>query len=62
MDVLSIKPRWRDRLDGNKVDDRLTTVNPYVYAQYATGDFSVNAKVVCMRQQVSISTCFLVMV
>lgn len=46
MDVLSIKPRWRDRLDGNKVDDRLTTVNPYVYAQYATGDFSVNAKVV----------------
>ncbi len=45
MDVLSIKPRWRD-VNGNKVDDRLTTVNPYVYAQYAAGDFSVNAKVV----------------
>ncbi len=45
MDVLSIKPRWRDA-NGSKVDDRLTTVNPYVYAQYAAGDFSVNAKVV----------------
>ncbi len=45
MDVLSIKPRWRDD-NGSKVDDRLTTVNPYVYAQYAAGDFSVNAKVV----------------
>lgn len=45
MDVLSIKPRWRDA-NGSKVDDRLTTVNPYVYAQYAAGDISVNAKVV----------------
>ena len=45
MDVLSIKPRWRDA-NGSKVDDRLTTVNPYVYAQYAAGDLSVNAKVV----------------
>lgn len=45
MDVLSIKPRWRDA-NGSKVDDRLTTVNPYVYAQYAAGDFAVNAKVV----------------
>lgn len=45
MDVLSIKPRWRDD-NGSRVDDRLTTVNPYVYAQYAAGDFSVNAKVV----------------
>lgn len=45
MDVLSIKPRWRDA-NGSKVDDRLTTVNHYVYAQYAAGDFSVNAKVV----------------
>lgn len=45
MDVLSIKPRWRDA-NGSKVDDRLTTVNPYVYAQYTAGDFSVNAKVV----------------
>lgn len=45
MDVLSIKPRWRDA-NGSRVDDRLTTVNPYVYAQYAAGDFSVNAKVV----------------
>lgn len=44
VDILSIKPRWRDG-DGNKVDDRLTTASPYVYAQYATGDFSINAKV-----------------
>ena len=45
VDVLSIKPRWRDGAD-NKVSDRITTASPYVYAQYASGDFSVNAKVV----------------
>ena len=45
VDILSIKPRWRDNA-GSKVSDRLTTINPYVYAQYVSGDFSVNAKVV----------------
>lgn len=45
VDVLSIKPRWRDG-SGSKVSDRITTANPYVYAQYVTRDFSINAKVV----------------
>ena len=45
VDVLSIKPRWRAD-DGEKVDDRITTVSPYVYAQYSKGAFSVNGKVV----------------
>lgn len=45
VDVLSIKPRWRAD-DGEKVGDRLTTANPYIYAQYSNGAFSVNGKVV----------------
>lgn len=45
MDVLSIKPRWRNSA-GDKVDDRITTVSPYVYAQYSKDAFAVNAKVV----------------
>ena len=45
LDVLSIKPRWRAD-DGEKVGDRLTTANPYIYAQYSKGAFSVNGKVV----------------
>lgn len=45
VDVLSIKPRWRNSA-GDKVDDRITTVSPYVYAQYSKGAFSVNGKVV----------------
>lgn len=45
MDVLSIKPRWRNSA-GDKVDDRITTVSPYVYAQYSKNAFAVNAKVV----------------
>uniref|UniRef100_UPI003FEDB7C9 hypothetical protein n=1 Tax=Candidatus Cryptobacteroides bacterium TaxID=3085639 RepID=UPI003FEDB7C9 len=45
MDMLSIKPRWRNS-DGDKVDDRITTVSPYVYAQYSKDAFAVNAKVV----------------
>ena len=45
VDVLSIKPRWRDNA-GSKVSDRITTASPYVYAQYVARDFSVNAKVV----------------
>lgn len=50
-DVLSIKPRWRNEEDGksnsgDKVSDRITTVSPYVYAQYVHKDFSVNGKVI----------------
>lgn len=45
VDVLSIKPRWRNSA-GDKVDDRITTVSPYVYAQYSKDAFAVNAKVV----------------
>lgn len=45
VDVLSIKPRWRD-VAGSKVNDRITTANPYVYAQYVSGDFSINGKVI----------------
>ena len=45
MDVLSNKPRWRNSA-GDKVDDRITTVSPYVYAQYSKDAFAVNAKVV----------------
>ena len=44
-DVLSIKPRVRNA-EGEKVSDRITTVNPYVYAQYGSRDFSINAKVI----------------
>jgi len=43
LDVLSIKPRRKDG-NGAKVSDRLTTVNPYVYAEYKSGDFSLNGK------------------
>ena len=44
-DVLSIKPRVRNS-EGEKVSDRITTVNPYVYAKYDSRDFSINAKVI----------------
>lgn len=45
VDVLSIKPRWKDAL-GSKVQDRLTTANPFVYAQYVHGAFAINGKFV----------------
>lgn len=45
VDILSIKPRWRDA-EGSHVSDRITTVNPYVYVQYSNSDFSINGKVV----------------
>lgn len=44
-DVFSIKPRVRNS-EGEKVSDRITTVNPYVYAKYDSRDFSINAKVI----------------
>lgn len=41
-DVLSIKPRKDNGV--NKVKDRITTISPYIYAQYSYKDFSVKAK------------------
>ena len=50
-DVLSISPRHLGTVldaGGNevqvKVKDRVTTVSPYVYLQYKSGDFSIKAK------------------
>ena len=44
LDVLSIKPRLRD--DNGFVDDRITTMIPFFYAQYAKDLFSVKFKTV----------------
>ena len=45
-DVLSISPRHTGMKDGVaiKVKERLTTASPYVYLQYAKGEFSIKAK------------------
>lgn len=45
-DLLSIKPRRYDTNLTKKVSDRITTVSPFVYAQYSSGKFSVKAKTV----------------
>lgn len=45
-DLLSIKPRRYDSSLTKKVSDRITTVSPFVYAQYVDGDFSIKAKTV----------------
>lgn len=42
-DLLSIKPR-RFGADGLKVNDRITTVSPYLYAQYIDGPLTLRAK------------------
>lgn len=42
-DVLSIKPRWENS-KGIRVADRLTTVIPFVYAQYTKGAFTINGR------------------
>ncbi len=44
VDVLSIKPRANDGT--KKVDDRITTVSPYFYAQYKKNLFSVKFKTI----------------
>lgn len=44
VDMLSIKPRWND--GAKKVSDRITTVSPYVYAQYRKGLFSAKVKTI----------------
>lgn len=50
-DVLSISPRHLGTVTGNdgstvtvKVNDRITTVSPFVYLQYKKGEFSFKAK------------------
>ena len=42
--MLSIKPRWND--GRVKVNDRITTVSPFFYAQYKTGLFSAKLKTI----------------
>ncbi len=51
VDVLSIKPRYKGTAkmsDGTSytalVSDRLTTISPFIYAQYKKDDFEVKAK------------------
>ena len=45
-DLLSIKPRRFDATSTRKVSDRITTVTPYLYFQYAKDDLMVRAKYV----------------
>lgn len=44
VDVLSIKPRHDD--GRHKVSDRITTVSPFLYAEYSKGLFAVKAKTI----------------
>ncbi len=44
VDVLSIKPRHND--GHQKVSDRITTVSPFLYAEYSKGLFAVKAKTI----------------
>ena len=44
LDVLSIKPRTVDAASGKKVSDRITTVTPFVYAQYSKDLLTLKAK------------------
>lgn len=48
-DMVSIKPRWQGANSEGvtvKVKDRITTVSPFIYAQYSYKSFSVKAKTV----------------
>ena len=44
VDVLSIKPRHDDGF--SKLSDRITTVSPFLYAEYGKGLFAVKAKTI----------------
>ena len=44
VDMLSIRPRHLDATGTKKVNDRITTVSPFIYAEYTKGLFSVKAK------------------
>ena len=46
VDVLSIKPRHLNDAGTKKVSDRITTVSPFLYAEYTKGLFSVKAKTI----------------
>lgn len=45
LDILSIKPRHANAA-GEKLGDRITTFNPFIYLQYSNGDFALKAKTV----------------
>ncbi|MBQ6287432.1 MAG: hypothetical protein IJK73_07255 [Bacteroidales bacterium] len=44
VDMLSIKPRWNNGV--KKVDDRITTFSPFLFAQYKNGLFSAKFKTI----------------
>lgn len=44
VDILSIKPQYGFSEDGKKYTDWLTTVSPFVFAQYTDGSFQIKAK------------------
>ncbi|MBR4755911.1 MAG: hypothetical protein IK076_03120 [Bacteroidales bacterium] len=44
VDMLSIKPRWNN--GSKKVSDRITTVSPFLFAQYKEGLFSIKFKTI----------------
>ncbi len=44
IDVLSIRPRHLNEAGTRKVNDRITTFTPFVYAQYTDGMLTVRAK------------------
>ena len=46
LDMLSIRPRHLDASGTKKVRDRITTVSPFLYAEYTEGLFSVKAKTI----------------
>ena len=46
LDMLSIRPRHLDASGTKKVRDRITTVSPFLYAEYTEGLFSVKTKTI----------------
>lgn len=46
VDMLSIRPRRLDASGTKKVKDRITTVSPFLYAEYTENLFSVKAKTI----------------
>ena len=46
VDMLSISPRHLDATGTKKVNDRITTFSPYLYAEYTKDLFSVKAKTI----------------
>ena len=46
VEMLSIRPRHLDGLTGRKVNDRITTVSPYLFLQYMHGLFSAKFKTI----------------